>query len=182
MQEKRLQGNAQAKAPAKPKAGIIESQKKALSEKKQEQLNGMLLDAAKNGRTKRAERLLKVGASIEVKNNNGWTALMWAAYWGHTPTCALLLEKGASIEAKDNNGRTALMHAAREGYTDVCMLLVEKGADLNQKDELFPKRTSFMWAKLMERKETAAFLKHMEWLAGITGNAFMKPFGECVAG
>jgi hypothetical protein len=30
-------------------------------------------------------------------------------------------------------------------------------------------------------KDTAAFLKSVEWLADMTGNAFMKPFGDCLA-
>ncbi len=151
MQKRELQKNAQAKAPAKLNAGAMPSEKPPLSEEKQKQLNGMLLDAAENGKTKRAERLLKVGASIEAKDNDGWTPLMWAAWNGRTPTCALLLSKGADVNAKAGKGDWKGMTASS---------IAEKG----------------------NKKKTAAFLKTMEWLAGITGNAFMKPFAECIAG
>jgi ankyrin repeat protein len=105
MQEKRLQNNIPAKAPAKPKAGIIESQKKALSEKKQKQLNGMLLDAAGNGKTKRAERLLNVGASIDVKDNDGWTPLTRAVENKNTEIAQLLAEAGARALLGKEPGR-----------------------------------------------------------------------------
>jgi ankyrin repeat protein len=283
MQEKRLQGNAQTKAPAKLNADIIKSGKRAISEEKQKQLNGMLLDAAKTGKTKRAERLLNLGADINgtdntglaalhfavwngntevcalliarganvnakdtidgetplllaaqnqaedicnllidngadvfAKNKDGWTALMRAARNGHTPTCALLLGKGASIDAKDKDGWTALMRAARNGHTPTCALLLgkgasidakdnygetaliiaawgghtptcafllEKGADLNAKAEKgdWKGMTASSIAEGNNKDKTAAFLKSMEWLADITGNSFMKPFGDCVA-
>jgi ankyrin repeat protein len=215
MQERKLQKNILAKAPTNLKADIIKSGKRALSEEKQKQLNDMLLDAAKAGKTKRAERLLKKGASIEAKDNGGWTALMFAAWNGNTPTCAFLLDKGANINAKDNNGATALMRAAWNGHTQTCALLLEhnasieaksngdgtvlriaawrghtqtciflleKGADLNAEAEKgdWKGMAASSIAEGNGEKETAAFLKSMEWLADATGNIFMKSFSECI--
>jgi ankyrin repeat protein len=123
------------------------SEKPKLPEEAQKKLNDELISAAKQDNNEEIGRLIKKGASIEAKDNDGWTVLIYAAAHGRLSTCAFLLGKGANLEAKDNDGKTALMEAARWG-----------------------------------NKRTAAFLRSMEWLAGITGNAFMKPFGECVAG
>ncbi len=40
--------------------------------------------------------------------NDGWTALIWAAYGGHVGVCELLIEKGADVEAGNKDGKTAL--------------------------------------------------------------------------
>jgi len=46
---------------------------------------------------------------VNVKDNSGMTALMWAADWGHSEIVKLLLDEGADVNAKDNSGRTALI-------------------------------------------------------------------------
>ena len=51
------------------------------------------------------------------KDNDGRTALMYAAIEGHEPVVRLLLLEGhADADAKDNNGSTALMQAAIQGH------------------------------------------------------------------
>ena len=71
--------------------------RRIVNKKEQKRLNDSLLEAAQYGRTKRVERLLKLGADIEAMNNKSETAFVLAAVYGHTETCALLLEKGADI-------------------------------------------------------------------------------------
>ncbi len=34
-------------------------------------------------------------------NQDGWTALLWAAYHGHKAVVQFLLDRGAAIEAKN---------------------------------------------------------------------------------
>lgn len=34
------------------------------------------------------------GAQVNAKNNNGWTALMWASDEGHADVVQLLLDRG----------------------------------------------------------------------------------------
>jgi ankyrin repeat protein len=160
------------------------SEKPHISEEEQKRLNNELLRAANIGDNAGIERLLKKGASINAKDNDGWTALMWAAASGHTPACAFLLEKGANLEATDKDGWTALMFAAYCGHAQTCALLIEKGADVNAKAEekgAWKGKTASSIAEANDKRETAAFLKSMEWLIGMTENAFMKPFGECLA-
>ncbi|KAK0716794.1 heterokaryon incompatibility protein-domain-containing protein, partial [Lasiosphaeria miniovina] len=74
------------------------------------------------------------GASIDLKDNYGWTPLSRAAESGHEAVVRLLLEKGASIDLKDNYGRTPLSRAAANGHEAVVRLLLEKGASIDLTD------------------------------------------------
>ena len=59
------------------------------------------LAAAKKGDTNRVESLLKAGAELEAKDQDGRTALMLAAQFGRLDTVRLLLAKRASADARD---------------------------------------------------------------------------------
>ena len=91
-------------------------------------------------------RFYKRGASVNAKDNDGWTALHWAALGGHEAVVKLLLEKGAELESKNKNGWTPLLRAARDGHEAVVKLLLEKGAELESKDT--DGRTALHWAAL----------------------------------
>jgi ankyrin repeat protein len=188
MQERKpFQGKAQAKKPAMPKASTMPSEKLKLSAKEQKQLNNELINAAKNGNINEIERLVKKGASIDAKDKDDWTALMWAAWGGYTQTCEFLLDHNASIDAKDYGGRTALMKAAFKGRTQTCALLLEKGADLNMKAEkgYWQSMTASEIAEKGSKNKTAAFLSSMPLLQDLTGKqmfvSFLTSFGNCLA-
>ena len=72
------------------------------------------------------EGLLK--ADVNVKNNNGTTALIWAASNGHAKVVSALIAAGADVNVKNNNGTTALMWAAYNGHAKVVSLLKKAGA------------------------------------------------------
>ena len=93
------------------------------------ELDARLLETAKEGSIKLAERLIKLGANIEARDSDGMTALMCAARYGHADFCRFLLEKDAKINLKDGRGMTAIMYAAANGYTAICTLLLSNGAD-----------------------------------------------------
>ena len=76
--------------------------------------------------------LLELGTDAKAADNDGWTALMFAARGGHEAVAKLLLEHGADVNAAANSdGWTALMVATRLGHEAVAKLLLEKGADVN---------------------------------------------------
>ncbi len=80
------------------------------------------------------KELLKKGADVNVKDEDGRTALMKAANLGKLDVVKCLAELGADWEAKDECGKTALMTAANYGELEVVKYLVEGGADLEAKN------------------------------------------------
>ena len=69
------------------------------------------LAAAKKGATNRVEALLKAGAELEAKDQDGHTALMLAAQYGRADTVRRLLAKGAHADVRDTRGWNAYMLA-----------------------------------------------------------------------
>jgi len=92
--------------------------------------------------------LLEKGANIEAKNNNGNTALIWAAWNDKADVVKLLLEKGASIETTGQHGITAL--DAGRGYADVYRLLMTKQIPQEERDEMTKGMAAFKLAKRPE--------------------------------
>ncbi|MDI6727892.1 MAG: ankyrin repeat domain-containing protein [Thermodesulfovibrionales bacterium] len=92
---------------------------------------GPLHDAAWAGNIKKIIELLDKGADINAKDNNGWTALIWAAREGKTDAINFLINNGADVYVKDNMGWTALMRAVTNGHTSAIELLISKGVDVN---------------------------------------------------
>lgn len=54
------------------------------------------------------EKLLKAGADVNCKDENGNTPLMRAIRYGKTEIIDLLVENGAKVSAKNNNGESAI--------------------------------------------------------------------------
>jgi ankyrin repeat protein len=67
--------------------------------------------------------LLDREAEIEIKNNDGWTALHFLSSNGHLEVTKLLLEKSADIEAKNNDGWNALHFSLWDVFVEfICFL------------------------------------------------------------
>ncbi len=78
--------------------------------------------------------LLKNGATVDLQNKDGITALMFACRDGHTEAIRMLLERGAKIDLQDINGETALSYACKGGHTDAVELLLKAKANANTQD------------------------------------------------
>lgn len=68
-------------------------------------------------------------ADIELKNENGLTALLQAVEDGDQDRVRALLALGAEIEAKTGRGKTALHIAAFFGHGEIVRMLLAAGAD-----------------------------------------------------
>lgn len=83
-------------------------------------------------------------ADINVADNTGKTALMYAAINGNYLVSKMLVEYGATIDAIDIYGKTALMYALsphgywlprKEEYIKIIELLLQYGANVMQTDK-----------------------------------------------
>ncbi|XP_059168282.1 putative ankyrin repeat protein RF_0381 [Physella acuta] len=79
------------------------------------------------------EHLLKNGMDVNVKNPQGFTPLMLAAFNGNTEQILVLLEHGADIDMRDDTGMSAFLIAALLGDVKNMEVLVNNGADVKQK-------------------------------------------------
>jgi hypothetical protein len=75
--------------------------------------------------------LLKAGADVNAKNNNGhWgtTSLHAAAHANQAAIARLLIDAGAELNARDLNGKTPLFHTTFHKAKAVAELLEDCGA------------------------------------------------------
>ncbi|XP_061371657.1 protein VAPYRIN-like [Gastrolobium bilobum] len=93
-------------------------------------LGDNLCVAARKGEVRTIQRLLERGATINGRDQHGWTALHRASFKGIIDAVRILVEKGIDVDAKDEDGYTALHCAAESGHADVTEFLVKKGADV----------------------------------------------------
>ena len=88
-----------------------------------------LIESARQGQTESVVALLASGAEVNFKDE-GWTALMMAAYGGYSTTVRVLLDGDADVSERNLFGSTALTHAAMAGHTTTVKLLLEPGAQV----------------------------------------------------
>jgi serine/threonine-protein phosphatase 6 regulatory ankyrin repeat subunit B len=67
--------------------------------------------------------ILSKGCNVDIQDNNGFTALMWAAKKGHNEICELLINKGCNVDIQNNNGNTALILATEKGHKEICEMI-----------------------------------------------------------
>lgn len=82
--------------------------------------------------------LVTAGANVRATDEEGRTALMFAAEAGGTDGVKAFIEAGASVNAKDKHGRTALIWSVASkdtAYHDAVYYLLQAGADATAKDD-----------------------------------------------
>lgn len=87
-------------------------------------------DAAMRGDLDEVRELLRSGADVNAPQNDGLTALHWAADNGDAALAGVLIYAGANVAPLTRNDAYTPMHmAARGGHAEVIALLLEAGAD-----------------------------------------------------
>lgn len=103
-------------------------------------LAAVLLAAAAAGNDNQVRSLLVLGALVDAQDDGG-SALVYAAKKGHLSTVKLLLGAGAHLDACDKESEylggdynQALYWASANGYTRIARLLLHHGAKMNGQD------------------------------------------------
>ena len=91
--------------------------------------NSALMKAARVGDPLLVEALIGAGASLEIRNIDGNTAL-WNGCFGENFACVShLVKAGIDLNAQNDNGVTALMYCASSGKEEMTALLLQHGAN-----------------------------------------------------
>ncbi|MDD5456117.1 MAG: ankyrin repeat domain-containing protein [Candidatus Margulisbacteria bacterium] len=88
-----------------------------------------------SGMKKIVEKLISLGAKVDIADKEGNYALTFAAYDNNCYLLKLLIKAGANLNVQDGKGMTALMLAARSGYQDIVQILVNNGVDIFLKNK-----------------------------------------------
>jgi hypothetical protein len=89
---------------------------------------GTLTNAAAAGDVARVRSVLRSGVSVNVRDEQGRTALLLAAEAGHVAVVKALIEAKADVNASDQNGLSALIAAARRDDLEMARVLLLAGA------------------------------------------------------
>lgn len=98
-----------------------------------ESIASTIYHAARNGNIDGIRVMLRGGADIDAKDDNGNTALSIAAGFGATEAVVELIALGADEEVQNDNGFSAL-HWACNNWPETVRTLVDAGADLESLD------------------------------------------------
>jgi ankyrin repeat protein len=90
-----------------------------------------LFELAREGNTEALTKPLELGLAPNIRDSNGNSLLMLAAYNGHEAMTRLLLQHGADPELANLRHQTPLAGVAFKGYTHIARILIENGADVN---------------------------------------------------
>ncbi len=110
------------------------------SDESERQLIKTFLDAVEKGNVSKVKDLISRGANVNVKDKDGWTALIIASFEGHIEIAKELIANGTDVNAKANNGVTALVFAYVKGHDEIFKELIDRGADVNEIDQIMQKR------------------------------------------
>ena len=92
-----------------------------------------LSNAASLGHNKCTKHLIEANAEVNMKTEDGSTALKIAAQNGHSDIVKYLIEVKANVNLQAEDGGTALIIAAQNRHSDIIKYLIEANADVNMK-------------------------------------------------
>ena len=90
-----------------------------------------LVDAARSQDPARVSALLARKVEVNVRAEDGSTALLWAAHWNDVATADLLIRAGADANLANDFGMTPLSRACTNGSAALVELLLNGGANPN---------------------------------------------------
>jgi ankyrin repeat protein len=96
--------------------------------------------AAGSGTPANVALLLKAGADVDARDEDGWTPLFQALFFSTLKDHAaanipILLKAGADVNARTEDGYTPLLVAAWRGTSADIIVLLDAGADSRAKDK-----------------------------------------------
>lgn len=96
-------------------------------------LDNSWLEAARKGNVSQLKDLLAKGASL-LAQDDGNTALFYAAQYGRKDAVEFLLDQGIPVNVKNRIGSTPLTGAAGNGHKEVAWELYMRGGDPKEKN------------------------------------------------
>lgn len=115
-------------APAKKYLQDLESKKPQIKQKKKIE---KVLEYAHFGNIKQMKKLIIKNADLNLQNDDGVYALMFASYNQNKEMIELLLDNGANPNLQTKNGSTTLMDVSESGNAEIVKLLLDYGANVN---------------------------------------------------
>ncbi|BBM84654.1 ankyrin repeat domain-containing protein [Candidatus Uabimicrobium amorphum] len=113
----------------------------------------LLMQASYEGDLKKLSTLLSKTTKINVTNDSGMTALMFAILANHLSAVQLLVTNGADVNTQDRAGNTPLMFTKSQ---EVCKFLIDHQANVNAKSK--DGITSLMLATKNDNSEVVTLL------------------------
>ena len=130
-------------------------------------INTKLWDAARDGDEATVRQCIEAGATVDWRDEDGWTALHQAAKYGHSTVVRLLMNAGWSLWARNNHGRTPLSYidtklwdAARDGEEATVRQCIEAGATVDWRRDGV---TALHWATKYGHTNVARLLVDAGW-------------------
>lgn len=133
--------------------------------------------AAASGDTSKLSAMLKgagLTGNVNITNDKGWTALMFAARNGHKDIVKVLLENGCDTSSLSESGQTALDIAKFWNFQEVVGLLEpsQQPGNLPRLQETPQETVNFFNSSLLDR--AAHFRKKDDWIQEALTNPLTK--------
>lgn len=88
-----------------------------------------LMHATRAGNKELVRLLLRARAALNIQDDSGWTALMWACLYGRTRIALDLIRDGADVECRGNDEETTALGISEwNKRKKIVTALLEEGA------------------------------------------------------
>lgn len=98
----------------------------------------LIWEACANGNFSSIKKNIKLIPDIDLRNKNGWNALILATYNNHLKIVDILIEHGADVNAVNYKGTSVLMYAKdaaiNSGDSTVFKKILQNGGKLDHRD------------------------------------------------